>query len=86
MYWLASFFPYEKARMSNELTGKIVLWRGEKQFGFIQPNDGSDDVFFHLNDFDGDEPVLNTKVAFLIEAEPKRVGQKRAAKAVVPSQ
>jgi cold shock CspA family protein len=69
----------------SELTGKIVLWRGEKQFGFIQPDNGSDDIFFHLNDFDSDgEPALNSKVAFLIEAEPKRPGQKRAAKAVVP--
>jgi cold shock CspA family protein len=71
--------------MSDELTGKIVLWRGEKQFGFIQPDNGSDDIFFHLNDYDSDDdPALNTKVAFLVEAEPKRTGQKRAAKAVTP--
>jgi uncharacterized membrane protein YsdA (DUF1294 family)/cold shock CspA family protein len=31
--------------------GTIVSWQDEKGFGFITPDDGSKDLFFHINDF-----------------------------------
>jgi cold shock CspA family protein len=72
--------------MSNELQqGTIVFYAASKTYGFIRP-DGTkrdEDVFFHLDNFDGDEPVLDTRVAFQVEADPKREGRKRA-KSVVP--
>jgi cold shock CspA family protein len=63
--------------MSNNghLTGKVVFFAPEKRFGFIKP-DGTEsgDVFFHLEQFDGDEPALDGRVAFQVEADPRREG------------
>lgn len=31
------------------MKGKIIQWKDDKGFGFIQPDDGSDTVFFHVS-------------------------------------
>lgn len=36
--------------------GTVTLFNGEKSFGFIKPDDGSDDILFHsggVNEFEG---------------------------------
>jgi cold shock CspA family protein len=70
--------------MSNELKGTVVFYAPAKQFGFIKP-DGTEgqDVFFHLDSFDGDEPALDARVAFQVEEDSRGHG-KRRARAVVP--
>ena len=32
--------------------GKITTWKDDKGFGFIEPFDGSAQVFIHINSFD----------------------------------
>ena len=75
--------------MSNELQqGTIVFYSPAKQFGFIR-QEGAEvgkDIFFHIEQYDADgDPVLDTRVAFMVEADPRREGRRRA-KAVVPIQ
>ncbi|MBP9717391.1 MAG: cold shock domain-containing protein [Candidatus Pacebacteria bacterium] len=55
------------------MTGSIVR-KTDKGFGFIKPDDGGKDVFFHAqNVVDGlfDELAEGEKVAFEIEQGPK---------------
>ncbi|MER7416983.1 cold shock domain-containing protein [Micromonospora peucetia] len=40
------------------LTGKVVRFDEVRGYGFIAPDDGSDDVFVHANMLDGDKWVL----------------------------
>jgi cold shock CspA family protein len=72
----------------SETTGTIVFYSPAKQFGFIRP-DGAEvgkDVFFHIEQYDHDgDPAIDTRVAFMIEADPRREGRRRA-KAFVPIQ
>jgi len=73
--------------MSNELQqGTIVFYAAAKEYGFIRV-DGTEvgqDVVFHITQYDhDDEPALDMRVAFMIEADPRREGRRRA-KAVTP--
>ena len=63
--------------MSERLIGKVVFYAPSKQYGFVRP-DGTEmgqDVFFHVTqyDYDGD-PALDTRVAFLVEEDPRPAG------------
>jgi cold shock CspA family protein len=69
--------------MSSELTGAVVFYVAAKRYGFVKPDDGSSDVFFHLDNFDGDDPAIGARVTFLAEADPRHQGRRRA-KAVIP--
>lgn len=60
-------------------TGTIAWFRENKGFGFIHPDDGSDDIFMHATDvIEGDESQLTegTRVAYLTS------GSHRGPKAV----
>jgi cold shock protein len=53
-------------------TGKIKMFNEEKGFGFIKPDDGSDDVFFHVSALrEGDEIIKGAVVSFEIGVDPK---------------
>jgi cold shock protein len=58
--------------------GKIKLWDGNKGFGFIRPDDGSNDVFFHVAVLRaGDEIAVDKVVSFEMGTDPKS-GKSRA--------
>lgn len=45
--------------------GKIKMFNEEKGFGFIRPDDGSNDVFFHVSALrEGDEITVGKAVTF----------------------
>ena len=53
-------------------SGKIKMFNEEKGFGFIKPDDGSNDVFFHVSALrEGDEIIKGKAVTFEIGADPK---------------
>jgi CspA family cold shock protein len=52
--------------------GKIKMFNEDKGFGFIQPDDGGVDVFFHVSALrDGDEITKGNAVNFEIGVDPK---------------
>ncbi|MDT0527744.1 cold shock domain-containing protein [Micromonospora sp. DSM 115977] len=61
------------------LTGKVVRFDEVRGYGFIAPDDGSDDVFVHANMLDGDKWALTPGVPVEYEA----VGTDRGPKAVL---
>jgi cold shock CspA family protein len=57
--------------------GKIVLWRDESRFGFIQPDDGDGDVFVHqVNCID--DVARGDRVEFSIRESRTRPGKHEA--------
>jgi CspA family cold shock protein len=53
-------------------TGKVKMFNDEKGFGFIKPDDGSADVFFHVTALrEGDEIARDKAVTFEVGTDPK---------------
>jgi CspA family cold shock protein len=53
-------------------TGKIKMFNDEKGFGFIKPDDGGDDVFFHVSALrEGDVIARDTAVSFEVGKDAK---------------
>jgi CspA family cold shock protein len=53
-------------------TGKVKMFNDEKGFGFIQPDDGTGDVFFHVSALrEGDEIIKGKAVNFELGVDPK---------------
>jgi len=52
----------------NKLHGKLVTWKTDKGYGFIKPNDGSQEVFIHVSDIinPNRRPVVGDKITFSI--------------------
>jgi CspA family cold shock protein len=58
--------------------GKIKMFNDEKGFGFIRPDDGSTDVFFHVSSLrEGDDITVGKAVTFETGVDPKS-GKTRA--------
>jgi CspA family cold shock protein len=53
-------------------TGKIKMFNEDKGFGFIKPDDGSGDVFFHVSALrEGDEIAKDKPVSFEVGVDKK---------------
>ncbi|MEX2574723.1 MAG: cold-shock protein [Balneolaceae bacterium] len=56
-------------------TGKVKWFNVDKGFGFIEPEDGSKDIFVHRNNVEGLAPDQgleeNEEVEFSVEEGPK---------------
>ena len=62
-------------------TGKVDFFHDRKGYGFITTDDADDDVFFHMEDVDGDDLEEGQEVEFDIEQAdkgPRAVNLKRA--------
>ncbi|MFG1748365.1 cold-shock protein [Micromonospora chalcea] len=58
------------------LTGKVVRFDEVRGYGFIAPDDGSDDVFVHANMLDGDKWALTPGVPVEYDAVETERGPK----------
>ncbi|MBU2705983.1 cold shock domain-containing protein [Zooshikella marina] len=52
-------------------TGTVKFFNTAKGFGFIAPNDGSKDLFFHKNDIQGHAPRDGDTVEFEVGQSQK---------------
>jgi CspA family cold shock protein len=52
--------------------GKIKMYNDDKGFGFIRPDNGDPDVFFHVSSLrEGDEVAIGKEVTFETGVDPK---------------
>lgn len=63
--------------------GKVVHFDTNRGFGFLAPEDGGEDVFLHVNDFDFDESALRPGVAVTFDVAAGDKGKKAMNVAVV---
>jgi CspA family cold shock protein len=53
-------------------TGKIKMFNEDKGFGFIKPDDGGGDVFFHISALrEGDDIAKDKTVSFEVGVDKK---------------
>lgn len=54
--------------------GKIISWNQQKGFGFIAPDNGEQDVFFHVSALPDKQcrPRINEAITFCIGKDKKR--------------
>ena len=62
--------------MATTETGVVKKWLSDRAFGFLKPDLGGVDIFFHIEAFDGDEPQVGQRVSYEI-ATDTRTGKMR---------
>jgi CspA family cold shock protein len=61
-----------KEAEEHDVQGQIKMFNEERGFGFIQPDEGGVDVFFHVSALrEGDEITVGKTVTFEIGADLK---------------
>ncbi len=55
--------------MAKENSGVLKTWKDDRGFGFIKPDDGSDDIFIHISSLSGfvRRPYRGDKIIYQIE-------------------
>lgn len=56
------------------MRGNVDFFHDGKKYGFIVPDDGDEDIFFHISDVEGEEVQEGEDVEF--ETEPGDEGPK----------
>lgn len=46
------------------MQGTVAFFHDMKKYGFIEPDDGSEDRFFHVNEVEGEEIAEGDEVEF----------------------
>ncbi len=46
------------------MQGEVTFFHDVKKYGFITPEDGEDDLFFHITDFEGESIEEGAEVEF----------------------
>ena len=73
--YLCNAFLYTQRQETIMTTGTVKWCNGQKGFGFIQPDDGGNDVFVHISAVEHaglSSLAEGQKVSFEIKADPKR--------------
>jgi uncharacterized membrane protein YsdA (DUF1294 family)/cold shock CspA family protein len=60
--------------MAQRYRGKVVAWKADKGFGFIRPDHGTEDVFFHITSLSTRQREIapNTPVFFTLAYDEQR--------------
>lgn len=71
---------------SREQTGSVVTYFEAKGFGFLRPDDGGRDVFFHVSRLvDGDATALKPGTRVVYELGMDRTGKMAASSLRIPA-
>jgi cold shock CspA family protein len=61
-------------------SGKLTIWKDDRGFGFIKPEDGSKEVFLHISEVKGLSRRPRLGDVFFYEPQLKKDGKVRAMK------
>ena len=66
--------------MFDELQGEVAYWNGQS-FGFIKPDNGGSDIFFHISELSPEHRVKRgDRVSFNLGPDQRNPGKHRALK------